>query len=58
VPAVEPGFQPGGAITRKHKPLEISNGSLAGLAIPGGRMPPSTSGILPDATFQITARTD
>jgi hypothetical protein len=51
LPAVEPGFQPGG------KTMEISQASEDSAGVrskpasePGGRMPPSTSGRMPDAT--------
>ncbi|HEX7619365.1 MAG TPA: MFS transporter, partial [Verrucomicrobiae bacterium] len=50
LPAVEPGFQPGGkdvessSILKNFKSDEISD------TIPGSRMPPSTSGKMPDAT--------
>ena len=51
LPAVEPGFQPGGKIVDSPKPVEnlrdISNAS----ANPGGKMPPSTAGWKPAATL-------
>jgi serine/threonine protein kinase len=44
-PAVEPGFQPGG------KSLDRSVGEGDSTAPPGGKMPPSTAGRMPAATF-------
>jgi folate-binding protein YgfZ len=45
LPAVEPGFQPGGETANNTAaPLENSD------AIPGGKMPPSTAGKMPAAT--------
>jgi serine/threonine protein kinase len=46
LPAVEPGFQPGG------KGLESSKAIASSSASPGGKMPPCTSGKMPDATAQ------
>jgi len=45
LPAVEPGFQPGGRNAGKFEPVKISR------KIPGGRMPPSTAGGTPTATL-------
>ncbi len=44
-PAVEPGFQPGGKVADHSKTSEENSAFH-----PGGRMPPSTSGRMPDAT--------
>ena len=44
LPAVEPGFQPGGKSAQTLSPLKRS------VAGPDGKMPPSTSGRMPDAT--------
>ena len=43
-PVVEPGILPGGTALGRSKPVEILHDR------PGGRMPPSTSGKMPDAT--------
>jgi hypothetical protein len=48
LPAVEPGFQPGGKTSGGSTASDPSN------ADPGGRMPPSTSGRMPDATLLIS----
>ena len=45
LPAVEPGFQPGGKIACSPKPTRIPR------KIPGGRMPPSPAGRRPAATL-------
>jgi serine/threonine protein kinase len=50
LPAVEPGFQPGGKSVAGSEALESSGVIASSIANPGGRMPPSTSGKLPDAT--------
>ena len=50
LPAVEPGFQPGGkgvASSESNKNSDVSTISSAG---PGGKMPPSTAGRMPAAT--------
>jgi serine/threonine protein kinase len=56
LPAVEPGFQPGGksvgSVGRADK-AEVVAGSDAD---PGGKMPPSTSGKMPDATAESGPR--
>ena len=44
LPAIEPGFQPSG------DSAESRAGDRTSCANPGGRMPPSTSGRMPDAT--------
>ena len=44
LPAVEPGFQPGGKNADNFKPVKTPR------KIPGGRMPPSTAGGTPAAT--------
>ena len=49
LPAVEPGILPGGTIADNFKQMEISGNN------PGGRMPPSTSGKMPDATLPGTS---
>jgi hypothetical protein len=48
LPAVEPGFQPGGMNAGQSTQVKISH------AAPGGRMPPATSGRMPDATLLIS----
>ena len=49
LPAVEPGFQPGGKGVGNSEALEKSD------AGPGGRMPPSTAGRMPAATMSQLA---
>jgi nitrite reductase/ring-hydroxylating ferredoxin subunit len=44
LPAVEPGFQPGGAVVENSRAVESAG------ANPGGRMTPSKSGKMPEAT--------
>jgi excinuclease ABC subunit B len=51
LPAVEPGFQPGGKNADTTKVAEISDTLPNAGAIPGGRMPPSTAGWKPAATL-------
>ncbi|MCC6824059.1 MAG: serine/threonine protein kinase, partial [Verrucomicrobia subdivision 3 bacterium] len=50
LPAVEPGFQPGGQDVgsggRAERPKVVANSETD----PGGKMPPSTTGRMPDAT--------
>ncbi len=53
LPAVEPGFQPGGTGVDDSRRIESSSDSIGMLASPGGKMPPSTSGRMPDATKQV-----
>ena len=42
LPAVEPGFQPGGTGVASTKPLESSEAAISSDAIPGGKMPAAT----------------
>ena len=51
LPAVEPGFQPGGKKTGTTERVEHFKAAASSSADPGGRMPPSTSGKMPDATL-------
>ncbi len=53
LPAVEPGFQPGGKNVSTSERAEDSEASRAVNARPGGKMPPSTSGRMPDATLPL-----
>ena len=53
LPAVEPGFQPGGKSVASKENAEKSGVAASSDANPGGRMPPSTSGRMPDATHQM-----
>lgn len=50
LPAVEPGFQPGGPGLIHSEAQEQSRITVPPEASPGGKMPPSTSGKMPDAT--------
>ena len=50
LPAVEPGFQPGGKTVANISTLDKPSASVPSEAIPGGKLPPSTSGRMPDAT--------
>ena len=50
LPAVEPGFQPGGKDAACAKALANSDAPAASSADPGGKMPPSTPGRMPAAT--------
>jgi serine/threonine protein kinase/biopolymer transport protein ExbD len=50
LPAVEPGFQPGGKSVASAESFEKSEAATNAEANPGGKMPPSTSGKMPDAT--------
>ena len=52
LPAVEPGFQPGGKNVETAAGAGVSGAASNSSAIPGGKMPPSTSGGTPDATAQ------
>jgi serine/threonine protein kinase len=52
LPAVEPGFQPGGKIVADGEALENSGVAGSASAGPGGKLPPSTSGKMPAATTQ------
>ena len=49
-PAVEPGFQPGGKNVTSAEAVEKFQAVASSDTKPGGRMPPSTSGKMPDAT--------
>ena len=51
LPAVESGFQPGGTAVASTKTLENSEAVISSHAHPGGKMPPSTAGETPAATF-------
>jgi len=53
LPAVEPGFQPGGKSVDSNEGAGVSGAVPNSSAIPGGKMPPSTSGRMPDATAQL-----
>ena len=50
LPAVEPGFQPGGKGMDNLTPSEFSNRISNSDVVPGGKMPPSTAGRMPAAT--------
>jgi DNA-directed RNA polymerase specialized sigma24 family protein len=50
LPAVEPGFQPGGKNAEHLAGSVSSEAAASSSAGPGGKMPPSTSGRMPDAT--------
>ncbi len=50
LPAVEPGFQPGGSIVDGTLTSGDSNAPAGSSADLGGRMPPSTAGRMPAAT--------
>jgi hypothetical protein len=50
LPAVEPGFQPGGKNAGTRKGAEQLMAQASSRANPGGKLPPSTSGKMPDAT--------
>ncbi len=56
LPAVEPGFQPGGKNTGNTKRIESSSATASASANPGGRMPPSTAGKMPAATYHELRR--
>ncbi|MEO7300246.1 MAG: protein kinase [Verrucomicrobiota bacterium] len=51
LPDVEPGFQPGGKSADEGESEKISNAPANTSTDPRGRMPRSTSGRMPDATF-------
>ncbi len=53
LPAVEPGFQPGGKSIATSERVESSEASRAANAGPGGKMPPSTAGGTPAATMPL-----
>ncbi len=50
LPAVEPGFQPGGKSVARDVGNENSDVSTLSSISPGGKMPPSTAGRMPTAT--------
>ncbi len=50
LPAVEPGFQPGGKGVASTEITGNSEAAAGAILSPGGKMPPSTSGKMPDAT--------
>jgi len=50
LPAVEPGFQPGGTGVESTMALESPEVLANSSANPGGKMPPSTAGRMPAAT--------
>jgi HrpA-like RNA helicase len=50
LPAVEPGFQPGGKTTANTPTIQEPSTPVPSETNPGGKMPPSTSGRMPDAT--------
>jgi PAT family beta-lactamase induction signal transducer AmpG len=53
LPDVQPGFQPGGKGVEDKARVEASSGSVQSVASPGGKMPPSTSGRMPDTTSPV-----
>jgi 7,8-dihydro-6-hydroxymethylpterin dimethyltransferase len=55
LPAVEPGFQPGGKSGVGTTGVDGSESAASAEANPGGRMPPSTAGRMPAATHLNTA---
>jgi hypothetical protein len=55
LPAVEPGFQPGGKSADSTNRVESLKSTAISSANPGGRMPPSTAGKMPAATRPIIA---
>ena len=50
LPAIEPGFQPGGTGVGSTTALEDADDSASSSANPGGKMPPSTAGRMPATT--------
>jgi iron(III) transport system substrate-binding protein len=50
LPAVEPGFQPGGTSVARGEGNENSDFSTISSTSPGGKMPPSTAGRMPATT--------
>ena len=50
LPAVEPGFQPGGKTVADTKPSENFKTAAGSSASPGDKLPPSTAGRIPAAT--------
>ena len=55
LPAVEPGFQPGGKDVDSTEALESTEAGTCSHANPGGKMPPSTAGRMPAATDPMGA---
>jgi DMSO reductase family type II enzyme chaperone len=55
LPAVEPAFPPGGKTVERAEAVKCSNAITDSSASPGGRMPPSTAGRMPAATFTPAA---
>jgi nitrogenase molybdenum-iron protein NifN len=53
LPAVEPGFQPGGKNAAGNESVDNSKAATDASASPGGKMPPSTAGRMPAATPHI-----
>jgi 5-methyltetrahydrofolate--homocysteine methyltransferase len=53
LPAVAPGFQPGGVNVATSESAENSEASRATNASPGGKMPSSTAGRMPAATLPL-----
>ena len=53
LPAVEPGFQPGGKGMDSKKRFENPKAIASSSASPGGKMPPSTAGRMPAATSPV-----
>ncbi len=53
MPAVEPGFQPGGKSVASTKRLENPKSIASSSVSPGGKMPPSTAGRMPAATSPL-----
>jgi hypothetical protein len=54
LPAVEPGFQPGGRDVEGDECLKPANDVVHSSDSPGGKMPPSRSGKIPDTTLLIS----
>ena len=52
LPAVKPGFQPGGKRVALSSGSDKFIGGLKSSASPGGKMPPSTAGRMPAATSE------
>ena len=55
LPAVEPGFQPGGMGVASSERQEVSEVAAESHAGPGGKMPPSPAGRMPAATLARAA---
>ena len=56
LPAVEPGFQPGGKNRDRDERVKKTEATNSSDANPGGRMPPSTAGKMPAATYHEIRR--